>query len=91
MKVSHEPVVVALAGLEPEWPGTGLAGMGPMKYAEICKKMQVYVKTCTQNMQIDLKICRNMQIYVEICTIFFAHICENMESICILRNMRKYA
>ena len=39
MKSLHEPVVVALAGLarELEWPGTGLAGMGPMKYAEICK------------------------------------------------------
>ena len=43
MKSFHEPVV-ALAGLEPEWAGTGLAGMGPVKYAEKCRKMQIFVK-----------------------------------------------
>ena len=41
MKSLYEPAVVALAGLEPEWPRTGLAGMGPMKYTEIRKKMQL--------------------------------------------------
>ena len=35
----HEPVVVGLAGMEPEGPRIGLAGMGPMKYAEICNHM----------------------------------------------------
>ena len=33
MKNYTEPVV-ALAGWELEWPGNGLAGMGPVKHAE---------------------------------------------------------
>ena len=47
MKSLHESIVVAIAGLESEWTGAGLARMCPMKYAEICKKMQIYVKICT--------------------------------------------
>ena len=33
MKSLHEPVRAGLDGMEPDVPGTGLAGMGPMKYA----------------------------------------------------------
>ena len=57
MKCLHEPVVVALAGLEPEWPGTGLAGMGPMEYAVI---MQKYARKCNYMSKYAQKICRYM-------------------------------
>ena len=32
--------------------------MDPVKYAEICKKMQICVKICIHNMQIYVKICK---------------------------------
>ena len=64
MKSAHEPVVVGLAGMVEERPGTGLAGMDP---AEICINMQ----NNTRNMQLFV---RNMQLYVrnmkKICTIY---------------------
>ena len=49
MKSLHEPVVVGLAGMEPEWPGTGVAGMGPIKK---CRNMQYHAK----NMQLKAEI-----------------------------------
>ena len=62
MKNAHEPVVVGLAGIIQERPGTGLAGMYP---AEICINVQEICRTTPGNMQLfakDMKsYVRNMQ------------------------------
>ena len=67
MKSAHEPVVVGLAGMVQERPGTGLAGMDP---AEICINMQ----NNTRNMQLFV---RNMQ---EICN-YMSEICKKYANI----------
>ena len=88
MKCLHKPVV-ALAGLEQEWPGTGLAGMVPIKYAEICKKnanilRNVHPKygNICEHMQIICKyMSKHAQKYAKICEIWtqYAEICSNMQ------------
>ena len=66
MKSLHEPVV-ALAGLEQEWPGTGLAEMGLVKYeknVEKCKYLSKYAHKIRNHM---LKYAIYMHLYVKIC------------------------
>ena len=57
MKSAHEPVVVGLAGIVQERPGTGLAGMDLSEICRTMRNMQLYVR----NMQ---EICNYMS---EIC------------------------
>ena len=71
MKSAHEPVVVGLAGMVEERPGTGLAGLDP---AEVCINMQEICRTtpeicnylpkiCNYMSEICNKYAQNMQIY----------------------------
>ena len=69
----REPGVVGLAGIEPEWPGTGLAGMSPVKYAEICNYMP---KVCNHKQAYGL--CANLQKY----PVKYAEICNYMPKVC---------
>ena len=69
MKSSHEPVVVGLAGMVQERPGTGLAGMDP---AEICINMQEICRTMPEICNYLPKICNYMS---EICR-KYAIICQ---------------
>ena len=66
-----------MKNLEQGLLGTGLAGMGPMKYAEICKYMQIYFKICN----IYAVIRKNMSIYPRL-------ICKHMLKYAF--NMQKY-
>ena len=66
---AHEPVVVGLAGMVQERPGTGLAGMDP---AEICNYMQEICRTMPEICNYLPKICNYMS---EICR-KYAIICQ---------------
>ena len=82
MKSAHEPVVVGLAGMVQERPGTGLAGMDP---AEICINMQEICRTTPEICNYLPKICNYMS---EICNKYAINMqiyrlyWSNMQKIC---------
>ena len=56
----------------------------------ICKYMQIYVKTCTQNMQLYVKIGNLYALIRQHMQIKYANICQNLDSICMnMQNMLK--
>ena len=71
MKSLHEPVVVRLVGMEQEWPGTGSAGIGPMKYpitqrekySNLCKIWTHYAEICRNMQEYMQKYASNMHLY----------------------------
>ena len=89
MRRLYEPVVVGLAGMESEWPKTGLAGMGPMKYAEVGNHMP---KICNYTMigrRMDcMQFCiLNAEFAAEICK----KICKKRYQTCIyMQKICKY-
>ena len=61
--------------MEQEWPETRLAGMGPMKCAQICNHMQKYAIISRLNANLHF-LCKYARKYAEICI----EICTYMQN-----------